>query len=106
MSHLRMASPMSSFQFQGEERFDASRQALWDFLTDLRNMPRCAPNLQHPEFPDPNTLHGKLASGFSFVQGSLDLTVEVKERDEPQAARVLITARGMGSRAVIDVALN
>ena len=57
---------MSTFQFNGEERFDTSIEVLWNFLTDLRNVPRCAPQLKNTEFPDENTLHAKLPSTFSF----------------------------------------
>jgi carbon monoxide dehydrogenase subunit G len=97
---------MSTFQFQGEERFDAPRAVVWEFLTDLRNVSRCAPNLQDVQFPAPDTLTAKLVPDLSFVKGALDLKMELKERESPQSARLVITARGMGSEAVVDAAMQ
>jgi carbon monoxide dehydrogenase subunit G len=87
-------------QFHGEERFEVSRERLWSFLTDLRNVPACVSKLERVEFPAPDTLAGKLASSFSFLRGSLDMTIQITERAFPRS-RMTVACRGMGARATI-----
>jgi len=94
-----------TFQFQGEESFDHPQAKVWRFLTDLRNIEKCSPQLQDVKYPRDGTLTAKLVPDFSFARGALDLVVEVKEKSEADSARVVVTARGMGSSAEIDVRL-
>ncbi len=91
----------STLQFQGEEAFDATRETLWRFLADIRNVPQFVPNLRDAQFPAPDTLTGKLASSFSFMHGKLDLTIQITERQEPSGSKMTVTARGVGNRAII-----
>jgi carbon monoxide dehydrogenase subunit G len=93
---------MSTFEFQGEERFSTNRQTLWQFLSDLHNVPRYTPNLQNVQFPSDDKMTAKLTPGFSFAKGTFDLAIEVKERQTPHTAKMLVTARGMGCRAIIE----
>jgi carbon monoxide dehydrogenase subunit G len=97
---------MATFQFQGEESFDEPRPKVWRFLTDLRNIEKCSPQLQEVKYPRDGAMTAKLVPDFSFARGALDLIVEVKEKSEPDSARVVVTARGMGSSAEIDVRLS
>lgn len=92
----------STHQFNGEESFSVPRERLWQFLTDVHNVPRCLPNLKDPQFPSPDSLSGKLASSFSFLHGALDLTILIADRVEPSAAKMTVTVRGVGCRAIIN----
>jgi carbon monoxide dehydrogenase subunit G len=95
-----------TFQFQGEELFDHPQPKVWRFLTDLRNIQKCSPQLQEVKYPRDGAMTAKLVPEFSFARGALDLTVELKEKAEPDTARVALTARGMGSNAEIEVGLS
>jgi carbon monoxide dehydrogenase subunit G len=96
---------MATFQFRGEESFDQPRAKVWRFLTDLRNIQKCSPQLQEVKYPRDGAMTAKLVPDFSFARGALDLVVEMKEKSEPDSAHVVVTARGMGSSAAIDVRL-
>jgi len=97
---------LSSHQFHGDETFGVPRDTLWRFLTDLRNVPSYVPNLQEVQFPAPDTVTGKLVTGFSFLKGTLDLAIQITGRCEPSSAQMTITSRGVGSRAILTGAME
>ena len=96
----------STHQFNGEETFNIPREKLWEFLTDVHNVPHCLPNLKNPQFPSADSLSGKLASSFSFLHGALDLAIQMMVREKPTAAKMIATVRGVGCRAIINGAIE
>jgi len=91
----------ASHHFDGQETFDIPRERLWEFLTDIRSVPRCLTNLEAPQFPSPDSLTGKLDSKFSFLHGKLDIAIQITDRQKPVSTKIIVTVRGIGCRALI-----
>ena len=96
----------TTHQFNGQEPFDAPREKIWEVLTDVHNVPQLLPNLKDAQFPSADLLSGKLASSFSFLHGELNLAIQITDRERPTAAKMTVTVRGIGCRAVIHGSID
>ena len=89
-----MANPVT--EFGGEERFAASPQTLAALLTDLDAMAATIPDLVSSEKIDPRTIHCVVRPGFSFLRGTMKLTIALGESESSDNATLSVTARSIG----------
>jgi len=89
-----MVSPLS--EFGGEERFAASPEKLLSLLTDLDALPAIIPDLVSSEKADPQTLKCVVRPGFSFLRGTMRLSIRLVESHPPESATLGVTAQGIG----------
>jgi len=86
-------------RFEGEKDFPQPPAELWAKLSDVRFLVQCIPNVEKVEEVQSDSARMVLRPGFSFVRGTLEATLRVVEAVAPQAARFLITNKGIGSSA-------
>jgi carbon monoxide dehydrogenase subunit G len=98
-----MATPL---EFHGEEQFDVPPARLFAALTDLDSFARIIPDLQSSERIDERTLKCVVRPGFSFLRGTLNLTIALGELSPPQSAAMRVTADGIGAHLAIDSRLE
>jgi carbon monoxide dehydrogenase subunit G len=85
-----------NIEFGGEERFAASREKLYALLTDLGAMAGTIPDLVSSEKVDERTMKCVVRPGFSFLRGTMRLTITVGETQAPQRATMSVAAQGIG----------
>jgi carbon monoxide dehydrogenase subunit G len=87
----------------GQELFVQSRENLWKHLTDLAFLPRCMPDLERVVASDAGRLVVRVRPGFSFVRGTLEITIELIEAQNPDSVRMRIRSKGVGSGVNLEM---
>jgi len=83
-------------QFGGDETFRATPERLYALLTDLDAMARTIPDLVSSERVDAQTLRCVVRPGFSFLRGTLKLTISLADLAAPEQAAMNVAAQGIG----------
>lgn len=93
-------------EFGGEELFAAAPERLFDALTNLDALAASIPELVSAEKTDERTLKCVVKPGFSFLRGTLKLTIAIAELKPPVAAAMNIAGQGIGASIAIASRLN
>lgn len=83
-------------EFGGEEHFAASQERVFAHLTDLDAMAASIPDLVSSERVDSRTLKCVVRPGFSFLRGTMRLTISLGDCQRPAAATMNVEAQGIG----------
>jgi carbon monoxide dehydrogenase subunit G len=83
-------------QFGGEEHFRAPPVRVYALLTTLDAMTATIPDLVSSERVDERTLRCVVRPGFSFLRGTLKLTIGLGDLQPPERAAMNVTAQGIG----------
>lgn len=86
----------SPIEFGGEERFAASPDKLFSLLTDLDAMAAAIPDLVSAERVDERTMKCVVRPGFSFLRGTMRLTITLGDATKPESATMSVAAQGIG----------
>ncbi|HEY7326793.1 MAG TPA: SRPBCC domain-containing protein [Gemmataceae bacterium] len=92
-------------RFEGEIDFPQPPAELWARLSDVRFLVQCIPNVESVTEVESDRARMMLRPGFSFVRGTLEATLRVVEAVAPDAARYLITNKGIGSSADVEATI-
>lgn len=92
--------------FTGEERFSLDSQTLWERLADFEFLARTLPGVQRVESVGPETLVCRVKPDFSFLKGTLKLTLEMVDQQPPESARVRVFGKGIGTSLLVETAYN
>lgn len=66
-------------EIRKEYAINASADKVSSFLTDLKEVTSCIPNLEQAEIETPTRFKGKIKPPFSFVKGRLNIESELTE---------------------------
>lgn len=83
-------------EFGGLERFAAGAERLYALVTDLGAMAGTIPDLVSTEAADERTLKCVVRPGFSFLRGTLRLTIALADCQPPDRAAMNVEAQGIG----------
>jgi carbon monoxide dehydrogenase subunit G len=89
-------------RFEGDKDFPLAPAELWAKLTDARFLVQCIPDVESVKEQQPDRAELVLRPGFSFVRGTLEVTLRVVEAVAPASARYLIPSKGIGSSAEVE----
>ena len=89
-----MANP--AIEFGGTERFAASPEKLFDALTNFDTIAATIPDLVSSEKVDERTMKCVVRPGFSFLRGSMRLTIALGQTVRPESAAMNVSAEGIG----------
>jgi carbon monoxide dehydrogenase subunit G len=92
-------------RFEGDRDFRQGPAEVWAKLTDARFLAQCVPDVETIRQAQPDRAELVLRPGFSFVRGTLDLTLQVADAVAPSSARLLLRAKGMGSSSDVEATL-
>jgi carbon monoxide dehydrogenase subunit G len=92
-------------RFEGDRNFSLPPTALWAKLTDCRFLVGCIPDVETVSHQEPDRATLVLRPGFAFVRGTLDLEMNVVERQEPTSARLVLNSKGIGSSSEVEASL-
>ncbi|HEX4130513.1 MAG TPA: carbon monoxide dehydrogenase subunit G [Pirellulales bacterium] len=95
-----------TIEFSGEEHFAAPPERVFAVLTDLDTIAATIPDLQSSERVDANTLKCVVRPGFSFLRGTLKLTLTVADVVPPTSATMHVEGQGIGMGMTVDSRLR
>lgn len=91
--------------FEGDQVFALPLPVVWSKLSDLKFLVGCIPNAEAVEHPSPQLATCKVRPGFTFVRGTLSVTLKVVEAVEGQALKLLCHGKGIGSSNDVEMSL-
>jgi carbon monoxide dehydrogenase subunit G len=91
--------------FEGDRDFSQPPADLWARLGDARFLAGCVPGSEAVTAADADRAECVLRPGFSFVRGSLEVTLQVADRVGGQSLRLLLHGKGIGSSSDIEATL-
>jgi carbon monoxide dehydrogenase subunit G len=92
-------------RFEGDRDFNQGQAEMFARLTDARFLVQCIPDVETITSQDADNAVLVLRPGFSFVRGTLEVTLQVVDRVSPTSARVLLLSKGIGSSADVEAGL-
>src|SRR5438105_15132645 len=92
--------------FEGDKEFSQAVAEVWGQLSDARFLVQCIPGLETVAEATPTLARCVLRPGFSFVRGTLEVTLTVVEAVAPSLIRALVHGKGIGSTSTVEVTLH
>jgi carbon monoxide dehydrogenase subunit G len=92
--------------FGGNETFSAPPEQVFAALTDLDRLPSLIPDLVSAEKVDDRTLNCVVRPGFSFLRGTLRMTIAIVDLVPPKSASMKVSASGIGAQIEIASSLD
>ncbi|MGE3804251.1 MAG: SRPBCC domain-containing protein [Gemmataceae bacterium] len=93
-------------EFSGERDFGRPVAEVFAKLGDVNFLSRCIPGAEGVSCPAPDTITGTLRPGFSFMRGTMNLTVRILEATPESTIRYQLAGKGIGSSNTVEVTLN
>ena len=88
--------PAALDPMHGEEIFNAPRSKVYLALTDLDALKQNIPDLQSCEIINPQTMKCVVRPGFSFIRGTMKLTIHLAETTPDESIVMKVNASGIG----------
>jgi carbon monoxide dehydrogenase subunit G len=93
-------------RFEGDRDFPHAADALFARLSDARFLVQCIPDVESVTSQEADRASLILRPGFSFVRGTLEVTLQVVDVVPPVSARVLLHSKGIGSSSDVEATLT
>jgi uncharacterized protein len=93
-------------RFSGTERIPASREQVWQFLTDPDAVAQCVPDVERLEVIDPSRFKAQVKAGIGPVRGTFGFDVAWQELSQPSRARMTAQGKTGGSAVTVDSAMD
>jgi len=85
-----------TLEFGGEEVFVSPPERVVALLADLDALAATIPDLVSSERVDERTLRCVVRPGFSFLRGTMKLTITLADAQPPETAAMRVAAQGIG----------
>ena len=92
--------------FEGERAFSLPPAALWEKLRNAAFLAECIPDSANKGEPTRDRAERSVQPGFSFVRGSLDVTLEIVEGQSPGTLKFKLLSKGIGSSSEVETSLQ
>jgi carbon monoxide dehydrogenase subunit G len=92
--------------FEGERIFLLPPDKLWPKLRDAAYLARCIPDGTPHDGATRDKAACTVRPGFSFMRGSIDVTIEVLGGQEPTSLKFSQKSKGIGSSSEVETALT
>jgi carbon monoxide dehydrogenase subunit G len=92
--------------FEGTKDLALPPNEAWAKLRDTRFLLECIPGVESIKDAGPDHASCVIRPGFSFVRGTLDVTIHVAEATQPSRLRLAIASKGIGSSSQVDAMMN
>lgn len=87
--------------FEGDRTFPLPPAEVFAKLSDASFLVSCLKNVDQVVETGPDKAVWKLRPGFSFVRGTLEVTMDITERVPGQTVRVKLFSRGIGATTTV-----
>jgi carbon monoxide dehydrogenase subunit G len=98
--------PNSPTQFNGEEQFTVEPARLYAVMTDLDVIAAMIPDLVSHQRANAQTLECVVRPGFSFLRGTMKLSIMLGDLTPPEKATMHVAAQGIGIAMKVDSRLD
>lgn len=92
--------------FEGDKEFPRTPSELTQRLGDARFLASCIPGVEQIMQAEARQAVCRLRPGFSFVRGTLEVTLRVLDVEPEQSIRYHVHGKGIGSSNEIEAALT
>jgi len=92
--------------FEGTQEIKASRQQVWDFVTNPNNLARCLPDLKSLEVEGQDKFNAVVRAGIGFIKGDFKFKLALLDKIPPSHARLAGTGTGAGSSVDLDALMD
>jgi carbon monoxide dehydrogenase subunit G len=96
---------MALLHFEGSKELPLAPALLWLKLSDPGFLVGCIPGIESASEAGKDQAACIIRPGFSFVRGTLGVTLKVLEANEPQRVHLSIESKGIGSSSKVDASL-
>jgi uncharacterized protein len=93
-------------RFEGEKEFAQAPADLWAKLRDARFLAQCIPDVESVTQSESDHAALILRPGFSFVRGTLEVTLRVVDAVAARTVRYLIVSKGIGSSSDVEASAS
>jgi carbon monoxide dehydrogenase subunit G len=90
--------------FEGTKDLPQPAAEVWGKLRDARFLVQCIPGVESVAESGTDRAVCTLRPGFSFVRGTLELTLTVAEVEPGKTARLLLHSKGIGTTSDVEAA--
>ena len=90
---------------EGDRDFPKPPEEVWDKLSDTRFLAGCVPGAEAIAQAEREHVVCTVRPGFSFVRGTLELTLHVAEAVPSRSIRLLLHTKGIGSTSDVEADL-
>src|SRR5205807_1693471 len=104
-SALRLTDTTRMVHFDGDKEFPQAPADLWARLTDAHFLVQCLPDVETVKQVEADRAECVLRPGFSFVRGTLEISLAVAEKTPSSFARLTSRGKGIGSTSTVEVRL-
>lgn len=92
---------------EGKDNIKASREEVWEFLTDAESVAKCTPGLESMEILDPGRKFQAVgAMGLGTVKVKFKTTIEWTELTKPDQAKMKMNGTAPGSSIDVGSEMN
>ncbi len=91
--------------FEGDRSFPLPVSDVFAKLSDASFLVGCLKDVEEIVEAAPDVSTWKLRPGFSFIRGTLDITMNIVERTPTSAVKVKLLSRGIGATATVETLL-
>ena len=95
-----------SLRFEGDRTFSVPPAQLWPKLRDAAFLVHCIPDATIQGQPERDRAQCTVKPGLSFARGSLEVTVQILDAQEPTALRFALISKGVGNNSEVETALT
>jgi len=92
--------------FEGDQDFTQAPAEVWSRLSDARFLLKSIPGVESVKQSDAKAFVCVLRPGFSFVRGTLEVSLNIVDAVEPSSIRVKAHGKGIGSGNDVETALS
>ena len=92
-------------RFEGDRDFTQAPAEVFARLTDVPFLVECIPDVETVKTTEGDRAELVLRPGFSFVRGTLEVSLRFLEKADPTSARVQLLSRGIGSTSEVEATL-
>jgi carbon monoxide dehydrogenase subunit G len=93
-------------RFEGDRDFPRTPAELFAHLNDARFLVECIPDVESVSNLAPDQATLILRPGFSFVRGTLEVTLQIVDSVPPISETVRLHSKGIGSSSEVEAALT
>jgi len=92
--------------FEGDTDFTQPPATVWSKLADVHFLTACIPDLESATVRDDGSAVCVIRPGFSFIRGTLEVTMKIADAVPNQALRIHAHGKGIGSSNDVEMALT
>jgi carbon monoxide dehydrogenase subunit G len=92
--------------FEGERSFPQAPEQLWPKMRDAAFLAQCIPDGTPHEGATRDRAVCTVHPGFSFMRGSLDVTIQVLDSQEPGHVKFSQKSTGIGSSSEVETSVT